>query len=159
MTDYPHTPPNPLDLPVEPAQRLSRALRQLERNRRRFLDEQLREFGIQGDMAMFLLAVSRYPGISQEALSGYLSMDKGNLARMAGKLADKALICRRKCPENRRQYEITLTESGKHAADQVHRALRRWQCEVLEGLSEEETALMLHLMRGMLAQSQALLSR
>lgn len=157
LSDYPRTPPHPLDLPVEPAQRISRALRQLERNRRRFLDEQMQPLGLQGDMPMFLLTVSQYPGISQEVLTSHLAMDKGNLARMAMKLAGMGLILRQKRPENRRQYELYLTESGKQAANQARAALRRWQNDVLGSLTDEEETLLLGLLRSMLNQSQALL--
>ncbi|MGN1248478.1 MAG: MarR family transcriptional regulator [Candidatus Spyradocola sp.] len=159
MTDVPRTPPSPLSLPVEPAQRISRALRQLERQRRRFLDERLAHLGLCGDMPLFLLTLSQYPGLSQEAVGVHLCLDKGNLARMAMKLEHSALIERRRREDDRRQYALHLTDKGREAADEARAALRLWQREVLDGLTPGQEELLLGLLGGMLDKSAALLSR
>lgn len=159
MTDSPRIPRSPLSLPVEPAQRISRALRQLERERRRYLDIRLAHLGLCGDLPMILLTLSQYPGVSQEALRTHLCLDKGNLARLVMRLEHMGLVERRRRGDDRRQYALALTDAGRQAADEARAALRLWQQEVLGGLTAGQEALLLELLGGMLDKSASLLAR
>lgn len=159
MTDSPRIPRSPLSLPVEPAQRISRALRQLERERRRYLDIRLAHLGLCGDLPMILLTLSQYPGVSQEALRTHLCLDKGNLARLVMRLEHMGLIERRRREDDRRQYALALTDAGRQAADEARAALCLWQQEVLGELTPAQEELLLELLGGMLDKSASLLAR
>ena len=159
MTDSPRIPRSPLSLPVEPAQRISRALRQLERERRRYLDLRLAPLELCGDLPLILLTLSQYPGVSQEALRTHLCLDKGNLARLVMRLEHMGLVERRRRADDRRQYALELTDAGRRAADEARAALRLWQQEVLGELTAGQEAMLLELLGDMLDKSAALLPR
>ena len=159
MTDSPRIPRSPLSLPVEPAQRISRALRQLERERRRYLDLRLAPLELCGDLPLILLTLSQYPGVSQEALRTHLCLDKGNLARLVMRLEHMGLVERHRRADDRRQYALELTDAGRLAADEARAALRLWQQEVLGELTAGQEAMLLELLGDMLDKSAALLPR
>ena len=160
MIHSPSIPRSPLSLPVEPAQRISRALRQLERERRRYLDLRLAPLELCGDLPLILLTLSQYPGVSQEALRTHLCLDKGNLARLVMRLEHMGLVERhRRRADDRRQYALELTDAGRRAADEARAALRLWQQEVLGELTEGQEAMLLELLGGMLDKSASLLAR
>ena len=159
MIHLPCIPRSPLSLPVEPAQRISRALRQLERERRRYLDLRLAPLELCGDLPLILLTLSQYPGVSQEALRTHLCLDKGNLARLVMRLEHMGLVERRRRADDRRQYALELTDAGRRAADEARAALRLWQQEVLGELTAGQEAMLLELLGDMLDKSAALLPR
>ena len=159
MIHLPCIPRSPLSLPVDPAQRISRALRQLERERRRYLDIRLAHLGLCGDLPLILLTLSQYPGVSQEALRTHLCLDKGNLARLVMRLEHMGLVERRRRADDRRQYALELTDAGRRAADEARAALRLWQQEVLGELTAGQEAMLLELLGDMLDKSAALLPR
>lgn len=159
MIHSPCIPRSPLSLPVEPAQRISRALRQLERERRRYLDLRLAPLELCGDLPLILLTLSQYPGVSQEALRTHLCLDKGNLARLVMRLEHMGLVERHRRVDDRRQYALELTDAGRRAADEARAALRLWQQEVLGELTAGQEAMLLELLGDMLDKSAALLPR
>lgn len=159
MIHLPCIPRSPLSLPVDPAQRISRALRQLERERRRYLDLRLAPLELCGDLPLILLTLSQYPGVSQEALRTHLCLDKGNLARLVMRLEHMGLVERRRRADDRRQYALELTDAGRRAADEARAALRLWQQEVLGELTAGQEAMLLELLGDMLDKSAALLPR
>ena len=117
-------------------QKISRLLREIERTRRSYMDRELKRLGLQGDMYLYLLTVSRYPGVSQDTLSQELLTDKGNIARNAKKLEDLGFLRRASLPADRRQYELFLTETGEEAVKEVRKVLIRWHETATSGMDE-----------------------
>lgn len=147
-----------MHLPVDPAQKISRILRQLERSRRRYMDEQLDALGLQGDMYLFLMNVSRQPGLCQDAVAKELMMDKGNAARMAQTLVKLGYLSRNACDTDKRRYRLTLTEAGDAAVLVIRKVLLAWQNAVIGQIPENEEEKMVEQMGGMLERAQQLLA-
>ena len=122
------------ELPYD--QRISRLLREIERTRRSYMDRELKRIGLQGDMYLYLLQISRLPGISQDQLAGELLVEKGNVARNAKKLCDLGYIVRETSVSDKRLYELFLTEKGTAATSEVRRVLVRWHQTVTSGMDE-----------------------
>ena len=145
-----------LNMQIPAEQKISRMLRQIERERRSYMDAKLRPLGLQGDMYLFLLSVNRFPGTSQDQVAEQLRLDKSNTARVALKLEKAGCIVRTPVPENRRQYAIHLTEKGKDAVSSILAVLKEWQEAVLTGFSGEEEQVLIGYLARMMASSKAL---
>ena len=139
-----------LALPIARRSKISRILRQIERERRRLMDAQLRDWGLQGDMYLFLLTIENSPGTSQDYLSEHLMLDKGNVARSAQKLEQMGLILREPVMGNRRQYAIYLSEAGQDILGEVFKALAVWEEKTLSGFSDVQEQQLLDLLSRML---------
>lgn len=146
-----------MHLQVDPAQKISRILRQLERSRRKFMDDRLKDWGLQGDMYLFLMIVSRSPSSCQEDVAKEMMMDKGNAAKMAKSLEKAGYLSRMQSKEDKRRYELSLTEDGRKAINATLDALLAWQEAVIGSIPRWEEEKLVQQMGGMLARAQDLL--
>ena len=130
---------------VDFSRQLSRLIVHLNRMRKRFMNEKLRDYGLGGAMYMFLTALDHNPGASQDFLVGHFYMDKGNVARGAKKLEDLGYIRRETDPGDRRQYRLFLTEKGREVLPTIRGYIAEWSGYLTEGMSREdgETAIAL----------------
>ena len=117
-------------------QRISRLLREIERTRRSYMDQELKAAGLQGDMYLYLLQVSSSPGISQDQLARVLLVEKGNIARNARKLEDLGYLVRRASASDKRQNELFLTEKGEETVQQIRKILIHWHETVTASMDQ-----------------------
>jgi DNA-binding MarR family transcriptional regulator len=81
-------------------------------------------------------------GLTQKELASRMIKDQTNLGRLLDKLEAKGYIERRRPPNDRRAYLIYLTEAGYGLKDILKPLAFGIQETLLEGLSEEETAVL-----------------
>jgi DNA-binding MarR family transcriptional regulator len=86
--------------------------------RRRF-DERTRSFGITGPQMRALVAIMRFPGINQGALADRLDVEPITTCRMVDRLEQANLVERRRDPQDRRAWQLFLTESAEPIAEQL----------------------------------------
>ncbi|MBM3109634.1 MULTISPECIES: MarR family winged helix-turn-helix transcriptional regulator [Pseudomonas] len=85
----------------------------------RILDSHLQDFGVTAAQFKVLIIVSQYGVDTPAELCRYLSLDSGSMTRMLDRLEQKQLIMRRRCPDDRRQVRLGLSEEGQKLADQL----------------------------------------
>ncbi|WP_136475403.1 MarR family winged helix-turn-helix transcriptional regulator [Pseudomonas sp. DG56-2] len=85
----------------------------------RILDSHLQDFGVTAAQFKVLIIVSQYGVDTPAELCRYLSLDSGSMTRMLDRLEQKQLIERRRCPDDRRQVRLGLSEEGQNLADQL----------------------------------------
>lgn len=117
---------------------LGKVITHLNRLRRRFMSERMRDTPAGGSLYPYLLALDRNPGASQDFIACHFFMDKGNVARCAKKLEDLGLIRREVSPDDRRQYCLFLTAEGADLIPVIRRYLGEWNEMVTSGFSEDE---------------------
>ncbi|HQT87922.1 MAG TPA: MarR family transcriptional regulator [Acidiphilium sp.] len=107
----------------------------------------LAEFGLTHTQLGVLEAILHLGPLTQRDLTRKLLTSPGNLTDVIDKLAQRELVTRAPCPEDRRRVRVALTEAGRilietvfplHAAD-IHRAM--------EGLSQAEQTMLSRLLR------------
>ncbi|SMP61511.1 MarR family winged helix-turn-helix transcriptional regulator [Anoxynatronum buryatiense] len=86
----------------------------------------------------FLLILYHHDGLSQEALSAKLLIDKGTTARAISKLEAAGYVRRTKNREDRRAYHVFLTDKARELQPELHQAIMEWNEKMLEVLSPEE---------------------
>jgi len=113
------------------ARDLNRYLVFLNRRRTQFMAERLNRYGLMGPMYSFLLCLEKNPGISQDFLVSYFSIDKGTVARLCKRLEDLSLIQRSVSADDRRFYQLVLTEQGRDMLQIIHQHLNEWSDRLL----------------------------
>lgn len=86
--------------------------------RRRF-DERTRSFGITGPQMRALVAIMRFPGINQGTLADRLDVEPITTCRMVDRLEQSNLVERRRDPQDRRAWQLFLTQSAEPIAQQL----------------------------------------
>lgn len=128
---------------------LNRCLVYLNRRRIQFMSARLGSHGLVGPMYSFLLCLEKNPGISQDFLTSFFSIDKGTVARLCRKLEDLDYIHRSTCPDDKRAYQLTLTDHGREILLAIHDHLNEWSDRILDGLSEDDRQVAFNLLSRM----------
>lgn len=114
------------------------SLLRINRQRMRVLRQALAPHGYVGSMHLIVLYVRRHPGASQEEAASFYAMDKTSVARDARRLEDMGHIRRAFAPDNRRQYQLFLTEAGQAMAEVIDRTHEAFQRRLSAGISGED---------------------
>ncbi len=114
------------------------SLLRINRQRIRALRSVLLPYHYVGIMHLIILYARRKPGASQEEIAGYYALDRTSVARDAKRLEDMGHIRRRIDPENRRQYQLYLTETGEAMGPVLDAAYNDFVRQISAGVSEEE---------------------
>jgi DNA-binding MarR family transcriptional regulator len=86
--------------------------------RRRF-DERTRSFGITGPQMRALVQIMRFPGINQGALADRLDVEPITTCRMVDRLEQGGLVERRRDPQDRRAWQLYLTQAAEPIAQEL----------------------------------------
>ena len=105
--------------------------------------------------AGLLRLLARNPGRSQRELAGDLGMPPSRFVPFADGLERRGLIERRKNPEDRRLHALHLTDQGFLLLAELRTAATAHEEQVCAGLSAEERARLVELLR-LVAEQQGL---
>lgn len=114
------------------------SLLRINRYYRRALKSALSPYHYLGVMHLIVLYINQNPGASQEEVSGFYALDKTSVARDARRLEDIGHIERRTIPENRRQYQLFLTESGQEMIQVIDGIMEQYQQALSANISPED---------------------
>jgi DNA-binding MarR family transcriptional regulator len=108
---------------------------------------ELAPFRIGSGQYIFLMAIAGKERITQKALSKELLIDKTTTAKAISKLEAEGYVRRKSDPEDKRYHLLYLTEEGRAVVPKVQRALDHVRYKSLIGISDEEYAIMLGLLK------------
>ena len=86
----------------------------------------------------YILVVCRRPGISQDAISRRLFINKSNVTRSLSYLEEHGFVTRERDPEDRRQTRVYPTEKAIDILPRVREMIKGWNSYITEGFTEEE---------------------
>ena len=107
-----------------------------------YRNEKLAPFGLKSSHASYLLEICRSPGISQDTLAKRICFNKSTIARQIAVLEDGGFVRRKPGAEDKRVMELYPTEKTLELMPQIRQVLRSWRSYLMEGLSEEEIAVL-----------------
>ena len=116
---------------------LSTLLR-INRQRLRSLRQALSPYGYIGVMHLIMFYANRKPGASQEEIACFYAVDKGSVARDARRLEDMGHIIRQVNPDNRRQYQLYLTEAGTAFIPTLNSTYDSFSKRLSQGIPEDD---------------------
>lgn len=120
---------------------LERVLSNLIRvNSRRlaYLKDRIAPYGYTGTMHLIILYTNRHPGTSQEEIIAYYRLDKSSVARDARKLEDLGHLTRTIDPNNRRKYQLEVTEAGREFRNFIIQTDNEFAAELAKNFTPEE---------------------
>lgn len=111
---------------------------------------ELAPFRIGSGQYIFLMAIANKERITQKALSEELLIDKTTTAKAIAKLEAEGYVRRESDPADNRYHLLYLTEAGRAVVPKVQEALEHVRNKSLIGISDEEYAFMLGLLKKVL---------
>lgn len=116
-------------------ERFSYAISEISRHWHRLAAQEMEKYGLKAPHSVYLLALYRHPeGITAAQLAQHCGKDKADVSRMVTILEKKELV--RKEGVSYRAL-LTLTETGREAAEQVQKRAATAVDVGGEGLTEE----------------------
>jgi DNA-binding MarR family transcriptional regulator len=104
---------------------------------RRFA-ERVAEIGLTAPDAGLLRKIASDPGVSQQALAEHLGVMPSRMVALVDELETKGIIERRRSTEDRRNYELHLTERGRRVLGELSRIAAEHEERFCAALSKEE---------------------
>ncbi len=93
-----------------------------------------------------LTVITRYPGVSSNAICELAAMDKVRVSRAVSRLMESGRVERRSDKRDRRRSKLYATEEGHDIYAQVVPVARAYEAKLMAGLSGEEAHLLEHLL-------------
>ena len=121
--------------------------------------QRLKELGLCGGQAPYLLKLCRHPGLTQEELARSLYVNKSSAARQIGNLERAGFVERRPSESDRRCLQIYPTDQALEALPLLRQTVDEWNDYLLDGLSEEEREMLLGMMSRVSERAQAYIQR
>ena len=103
-----------------------------------FFTKEFSKFGFGAGQYLFMIHLYENDGISQEALSDLLNIDKGTTAKAIKKLEELCFITRCKDFNDKRINRIFLTEKSHKIKDEFFEVLSKFERTLTKEFREEE---------------------
>ncbi len=131
----------------------------IHRYNRSFIDKEFAGLDIKGGHLPFIHVLYHQDGLSQDGLSGVLSMDKTTTARAIKQLVALGYVTKKRDPQDKRFYRLSLTAKGKDVMPRLERTLKHWTEVLATGFTENERQLALDLLKKMAENASAFKQR
>ena len=99
--------------------------------------------------------IASHPGISQQALAKHLGVVPSRMVALIDDLESKSIVQRKRSPEDRRNYELSLTGHGQKLLGEIARIAAEHEASLCAALNPKERALLTDLCRR-IAEEQGL---
>lgn len=114
-----------------------------------YIGDHLKQFEIGRGQHIFLNALYKEDGLTQEELSDYLKIDKGTTAKALKKLEGQGYITRTVSKKDKRCNEVLLTDKARGIKEDVRKVLTDWRERLTFGMSDEENQMALTILEKM----------
>ena len=108
---------------------------------------EFKEFELTRGQYLYLIRICENPGIIQEKLAEMIKVDRTTASRAIKKLEANGFIEKRIDSANRKIKRIFPTEKGNEISPNISRENEHSERVALQGLSEDESALLLGLLQ------------
>ncbi|MDD4250407.1 MAG: MarR family transcriptional regulator [Methanosarcina sp.] len=126
---------------MEKLEPIGKVISYIYRYQRIFLNKELEPYGIGNGQFSFMMSLYLKDGVKQETLSRTYKLDKATVAKAIKKLEDTGYVYRKQDAEDKRAYNVFLTEKGKDIGAKMKEIAIKWDDIVIAGFSEEEKRL------------------
>jgi DNA-binding MarR family transcriptional regulator len=117
--------------------------------------QRIASIGLTPPDAGVLGKISSHPGISQQALATHLSVVPSRMVALIDRLEEKGIVERKRSSGDRRNYELSLTDHGRHVMVEISRIAHEHELSFCAALSPKERAQLSNLCRR-IAEQQGL---
>jgi MarR family transcriptional regulator, lower aerobic nicotinate degradation pathway regulator len=103
-------------------------------------------WGIRPLQFLVLVALQSRPGSSQQELCRALNIDSGNMVELIDALENLGYVVRATDPQDRRRRVVEITETGRVALAEMHKAAADFDSEFLSPLNAAERKQLVQLL-------------
>jgi DNA-binding MarR family transcriptional regulator len=114
-----------------------------------YFDRCFAECGIGSGHYSFLLCLYRQEGMTQDAISKYVNVDKATTTRAISALEALGYVVRQADPLDKRVCRVFLTDQGRLLEPKVRSVLKDWAGIVTNDLNSEEQKVAYQLLQRM----------
>ena len=114
------------------------SLHDVARLMKRDFDRRAREQGLTRARWQVLWNLARREGIHQAALADLLNVAPISLTRQLDRLEEEGLVERRPDPDDRRRFQLYLTDRAQPALDNLRKLAEQTRRRTLAGLTRED---------------------
>lgn len=125
----------------------------------RVADSRLRPLGIVSGQLPTLSALRDKTSLSQKELAQLIHVEQPTMAQTLARMERDGLVQRQPDPDDKRSSLITLTQEAEAKIPQIMATLHQGNDEALAGFSDEEKELLLNLLRRVVSNLEAMLTR
>lgn len=100
--------------------------------------ECLKDTELSGIHTAYILSICHNPGISQDALSRHICINRSNVTRQLTYLEEHGYVERRQSDADRRVLLVYPTEKAKEILPRVRSVVSEWNAYLTEGFSDDE---------------------
>lgn len=104
-----------------------------------YIGKQLQSYSISKGQCIFLIALYKKDGISQEEISEHLKIDKGTTAKAIRKLEKEGYVIRKIDSCDKRAYKVYLAEKALEIKPIIYEAVHNWKNILTLGFTQEES--------------------
>jgi len=115
-------------------------LAQLGAHAERRFGERVAQIGLTPADAGVIRKIAMDPGVSQQALAEHLGLLPSRMVALVDALESKGIVERRRSTEDRRNYQLQLTERGQQVLQNLSRIAAEHEEDLCSSLSHEERA-------------------
>ena len=127
-------------------QHIGKYIGEIHRSSCIYFSKKFSKFGIGSGQYLFLLNLYSHDGITQEGLTEKFKLDKATTARAIKKLEDEGYVNRVKKENDRRAYNIKLTQKAEQIREEVYLRMDEWEYKVRNCLTNEESQELIKLL-------------
>jgi DNA-binding MarR family transcriptional regulator len=113
------------------------------------ISRQLSAYNIGSGQYIFLIALYKRDGISQEELSDHLKIEKATTAKAINRLEKEGYIKREINPSDKRAYKIFLTQKAFDLKPIIFRLTKEWSDFLMSDFTEDERKIIFNLLERM----------
>ena len=114
--------------------------------------EECSELGLTPPQHSVLIAVARYPGISQAEVARLLGFDRATVGQVVRGLATRSLLRRLGSPKDKRNKTIELTQQGERLLRRASAGMARISRRLMAPLRPPERKLLLDLLGSLITE-------
>lgn len=101
--------------------------------------KEMKQCDISGHQMGYIIHIHKNPGSSQEEIADFFKLNKGTVAKGLKRLMENGYIIKKQNEQDRRAYELYLTEKGKGVLAEANTSLLQFNEILTRGMSAEET--------------------
>ena len=103
-----------------------------------YLNQELKKYGLNSAEFVYLIHIKEKESTGLKSIGAHLRMDDAQTTRVIRSLEGKNLVNKLRSQEDKRAFDVELTELGKKVKPLIIEDLNKWIALITEGLGESE---------------------
>ena len=133
----------------------TKAINTISRCTMMYRSDHLQASGLSGYQVTYLLAICRFPGISQEDIAKTIYVNKSNVTRQLVNLEESGWIIRKTNEEDQRQIKVYPAEKALAILPKIRQIFGDWNEFITQDFTKEEKEQFANLLEKMSKKAQS----